>query len=260
MRLALPSLCLFAITARGASGQDARKSALEERRLDTLIELAEAGRDCSRIEAALAKLDLGTFDAASDKTLERLTLQLNASEKALRDLRSAAGQPEDAKNKIDATAARVAALSAKVRLARTSVREYFQQELAESRSEKNRLKAKLEEMQTDTAEFRDLSAVAEQPVDCKSLAYPGLLSGTLRWNGELPANGTLVLGRGLETLAGPAGRWTGDHLPGCDISLSQESPGIDIEAPAGGNNFSRLRVRNVSGSAVHSVFFRWQIR
>jgi formylglycine-generating enzyme required for sulfatase activity len=142
------AMTFLAILTQIAAGQDPLKSALELNRLDTLIELAEARRDCSRIAGSLAKLDEGKFDAASDKTLERLRLQLNAAEGTLRDLR--AQEPSDeTKKRIALTEARVAALSEKVKLAQTSLREYFKKELVDSRGDEKRLMAKLKEIQSE---------------------------------------------------------------------------------------------------------------
>jgi len=150
-----------AILMQIASGHDSRKSALELNRLDTLIDLAEARRECSRIEGSLAKLDKGDFDAASDKTLEHLRLQLGAAEKTLKDLRSGGQTPtEDTKKRVALMEARVASLQANVRMAQTSLREYFKKELVDACDEEKRLTAKLKNIQAEI----DKPLVAAAPI------------------------------------------------------------------------------------------------
>ena len=139
---------LLVVLLQTAGAQEPRKKDLESQRLDLLIELAEAKRDGSRIEGSLNRLNQGKFDAASDKTLDHLKLQLEAAEKTLSGLR--AQKPSDeTKRGILAAEARVAALTGKIGLAQKNLGDYFRKELSDTRIEERQLKSKLRQIQAE---------------------------------------------------------------------------------------------------------------
>lgn len=139
---------LLVVLLQTAGAQEPRKKDLESQRLDLLIELAEAKRDGSRIEGSLTRLNQGKFDAASDKTLDHLKLQLEAAEKTLSGLRDQ--KPSDeTKRGILAAEARVAALTGKIGLAQKNLGDYFRKELSDTRIEERQLKSKLRQIQAE---------------------------------------------------------------------------------------------------------------
>lgn len=99
-------------------------------------------------------------------------------------------------------------------------------------------------------------------MDCNSTTYDYLDQGRLTWSGDLPVNGTILLGRTLNILEGPGklGR-QGQHLPGCDVTFQDLPMGVHIdETPSITNKFSRLRLKNSSGAPIHSITIIWKVK
>jgi len=102
--------------------------------------------------------------------------------------------------------------------------------------------------------------VTEQAVDCKSSKWFGVDRGRLRWSGDLPPGGFVLLGRELKTINGAGGTWSGQAIPGCEINVTKLTPEISIEPPSAGDHFSRLRVRNTSPNALSSFSLSWEVK
>ncbi len=102
--------------------------------------------------------------------------------------------------------------------------------------------------------------VTDQAVDCSKRF--GVYHGGLLWNGDLPPGGYVLLGRTLKSVAGAPGIWTGQELPGCEVTITKgtSAAGIAVEPPSAANNFSRLRVRNVSNAPLSSFSLTWDIK
>jgi hypothetical protein len=100
--------------------------------------------------------------------------------------------------------------------------------------------------------------VAPAIVDCHAANYHGLHKGTLRWiNGTLEPNGILTFGGQSETIAG--GRVTGNLLPGCDVTVTSETGGVEvISKPARETGFQRIRIQNKSNAPVSNVILQWR--
>jgi hypothetical protein len=103
-------------------------------------------------------------------------------------------------------------------------------------------------------------AAAPPPINCHAADYTGVHSGSLRWNGSvLPPDGELVFGGSDGNLAG--GKLGGQSLPGCEVSVTPRTPGIQIvEPPARADGFRRLKIRNISKSPMSSIEIRWQVQ
>ena len=141
-------ILLFAMLLQRASPAQAPDKDLEMRRLDTLIDLAEAKRNCSRIKDSLDRLSGGKFDAAKDRTLERLSRQLDAAGRKLKELLAVGQTPSaEAAKRIQVAQTRVDSLRADVRLARESLQRYFQRELDRAQESVKTLSANLMDIQ-----------------------------------------------------------------------------------------------------------------
>jgi hypothetical protein len=95
-------------------------------------------------------------------------------------------------------------------------------------------------------------------VDCHAPSYHGLHKGTLRWvNGSLESNAILAFGGQIETIAG--GRVTGNLLPGCDVTVTSDTSGIEIVGkPARETGFQRIRIQNKSNAPISNVILQWR--
>ncbi len=94
--------------------------------------------------------------------------------------------------------------------------------------------------------------------DCRASTYNLPTIGTLSWssNSGLGPNGVLVIGGSDEDPKG--GRWTGRSFPGCEITVTSETPGIDIaEKPSLQDGYRRVKLRNSSKSMVYSITLKW---
>lgn len=104
--------------------------------------------------------------------------------------------------------------------------------------------------------------VTDQAVDCKASTWFGVDHGRLGWSGELPPGGYVLLGRTLKSVGGAAGTWTGEALPGCEVTITKGTSAAEtaVDPPAAANKFSRLRVRNVSSTPLSSFSLTWDIK
>lgn len=139
---------LLAVLMQIITAQQAHQITLRLRHLDTMIELAEVRRDSAQFARSLSQLNDGTFNAAGDKTLERLQLEMNGAEAELNSLRSAGGTPSQQRAaRIAAAEARLKVLSSRVDLARKDLREFYKQQLADSRAAEQELSERLRKIQ-----------------------------------------------------------------------------------------------------------------
>lgn len=142
------AMALLTVLMQASAGQEPPTKDLAMKRLDTLIELAEAKRESFRIRSALDKLAEGKLDPANDKTLDRLTAELNAAEKALKALQSRPqSSSAETQRAIRSTAERIESISRKAKLAQTDLTSYFRSELADAGSTELKLTERLKSIQ-----------------------------------------------------------------------------------------------------------------
>jgi hypothetical protein len=101
----------------------------------------------------------------------------------------------------------------------------------------------------------------EPTVDCHALNYGGLLNSTVQWKGLLQPGQLLTIDRHNMVVAGPQGNVTGTRLPGCDVTVTSITKGIEItELPTTGNGFGSVTLKNATSSPVANPGFQWTVK
>jgi hypothetical protein len=71
----------------------------------------------------------------------------------------------------------------------------------------------------------------------------------------------LTIDRHNTVTAGPQGRVSGTHLPGCPVTVTTSTKGIDVtDLPTMGNRFGSVTFKNNSPSAVTGIKFQWVVK
>jgi hypothetical protein len=104
------------------------------------------------------------------------------------------------------------------------------------------------------------------PVSCAvEDGYRGRLSSTLRWTGDLPANGKVTIYRqvvgNMSSSIASSGDPKGDPLPGCEVDVKPVTLGISIsEKPQAANNFGMVTVHNETQNSIGSFQVKWDVK
>jgi len=96
---------------------------------------------------------------------------------------------------------------------------------------------------------------APEVLDCHSPSYAnGLRRGELTWTGALQPREDLVIVDSKTPLRG-------QHLPGCEVSVSSMTNGVRVtEQPQRSDGFRRVAIHNDSDAVLPDVRLRWQIK
>ena len=82
-----------------------------------------------------------------------------------------------------------------------------------------------------------------------------------RYAGTLGPGESITITRTNKVAAGPAGRVTGDRLPGCDVSLKVIGGGVQIaEPPLPANRFGHIVLKNPGAAPVGSFAIQWTVK
>ena len=108
----------------------------------------------------------------------------------------------------------------------------------------------------------------EPAVDCHASDYGGLSHGAFRWAGVLKPQETVTIDRHNKVSSGPAGRVTGDHLPGCEVSIDVKPAGFtckdactwSVTPPDARNHFGAITIKNPNDTPIPGPMVTWRVK
>ena len=112
---------------------------------------------------------------------------------------------------------------------------------------------------------KDLPVATPEPalepaVDCRASDYVGLVRGSFKWAGVLGPQQSLTIDRHSRVTSGQGGRVTGEHLPGCDVTVTAHG-GITVAVPpSAANHFGSITIKNPTDAPVNGPRIDWKIK